>query len=192
MWGKGTTIIFVCQVLNQKNMKISRPTEHEYDLNSFQSRYIQRVVGDDALKTLSENLSIVDNFFKNIPEEKLYFRYAEGKWTPIEMLGHIVDTEKILLYRALSVARGEKQSLLGFDEDDYVNATNFNKKSLRSLLQQFKAQRKSSVLFFKSLSKRELDRIGKANQLPTNARVLAWFLAGHELHHLKILQERYL
>lgn len=173
-------------------MKISRPTATEYDVNSYQNRYIQRVTGDDALKTLSENILIVDSFFKNIPEEKLHFRYAEGKWTPLEMLGHIIDTEKILLYRALSVARGEKQSLLGFEEDDYVKATNFDKKSLRSLLLQFKAQRKSTVLFFKSLGKRELGRMGKANQLPTNARVLAWFIAGHELHHLNILKERYL
>jgi len=134
----------------------------------------------------------VDNFFKNISQEKLHFRYAEGKWTPIEILGHIIDTERILLYRALSIARGEKQSLLGFNEENYVKATNFDKKSLRSLLQQFKAQRKSTVLFFKSLGKRELGRMGKANQMPTNARVLAWFLAGHELHHLNILKERYL
>lgn len=173
-------------------MKISRPTAAEYDVNSYQNRYIQAVTGDDALKTLSENISIVDNFFKNIPEEKLHFRYVEGKWTPLEILGHIIDTEKILLYRALSVARGEKQSLLGFDEDSFVKATNFDKKSLRSLLLQFKAQRKSTVLFFKSLGKRELGRMGKANQLPTNARVLAWFIAGHELHHLNILKERYL
>jgi hypothetical protein len=129
-------------------MKISRPFEHEYDVSSYQNRYIQRVTGDDALKTLSENLSIVDNFFINISQEKLHFRYAEEKWTPIEMLGHIIDTERILLYRALSIARGEKQSLLGFNEENYVKATNFDKKSLRSLLQQFKAQRKSTVLFF--------------------------------------------
>lgn len=173
-------------------MKISRPTEHEYDATSYQHRYIQVVMGDDAIKTLSENISIVDNFFKNIPIEKLHFRYSEGKWTPLEMLGHIIDTEKILLYRALSVARGEKQSLLGFEEEEYVKATNFDKKSLRSLLLQYKAQRKSTVLFFKSLGKRELGRMGKANQLPTNARVLAWFIAGHELHHLNILRERYL
>ncbi len=173
-------------------MKISRPTEQEYDTNSYQHRYIQAVTGDDSLKTLSENILILDNFFKNIPDDKLHFRYAEGKWTPLEMLGHIIDTEKILLYRALSVARGEEQSLLGFEEDDYVKATNFEKKSLRSLLLQFKTQRKSTVLFFKSLGKRELGRMGKANQLPTNARVLAWFIAGHELHHLNILKERYL
>ena len=132
-------------------MKISRPTANEYDINSYQNRYIQAVMGDDALKILAENISIVENFFKNIPLEKLHFRYAEGKWSPLEMLGHIVDTEKILLYRALSVARGEKKSLLGFEEDDYVKAANFDKKSLRSLLLQFKAQRKSTILFYKSL-----------------------------------------
>ncbi|AFK04330.1 hypothetical protein Emtol_3201 [Emticicia oligotrophica DSM 17448] len=173
-------------------MKISRPTANEYDINSYQNRYIQAVMGDDALKILAENISIVENFFKNIPLEKLHFRYAEGKWSPLEMLGHIVDTEKILLYRALSVARGEKKSLLGFEEDDYVKAANFDKKSLRSLLLQFKAQRKSTILFYKSLGKRELSRMGLANGLPTNARVLAWFIAGHELHHLNILKERYL
>lgn len=173
-------------------MKISRPTENEYDANSYQHRYIQAVMGDDALKTMKENLSIVDNFFRNIPAEKLHYRYAEGKWTPQEMLGHIIDTERILAYRAMSVARGEKQSLLGFEEDDYVKATNFNKKSLRSLLLQYKAQRKSTIMLFNSFSKKELSRMGKANGLPTNARVLAWFVAGHELHHLNILKERYL
>ncbi|MCU0325209.1 MAG: DinB family protein [Spirosomaceae bacterium] len=173
-------------------MKISRPTEKEYDVNSYQNRYIQAVTGDDALKTIKENLFIVDNFFKNIPQEKLQYRYAEGKWTPQEILGHIIDTERILAYRAMSIARGEKQSLLGFEEDDYVKATNFNKKSLRNLLQQYKSQRKSTILLLNSLNKRELSRMGRANGLPINARVLAWFIAGHELHHINILNERYL
>jgi hypothetical protein len=173
-------------------MKISRPTAAEYEVNSYQNRYIQRVMGDDALAALSENILLVTTFFKNIPEEKIHFRYAERKWTPLEILGHIIDTEKILLYRALSVARGEKQALLGFEEENYVKATNFDKKSMRNLLLQFKAQRKSTILFFKSLHEIELARMGKANQLPTNARVLAWFIAGHELHHLAILKEYYL
>jgi hypothetical protein len=173
-------------------MKISRPTEKEYDVNSYQHRYIQAVTGDDALQAMKKNFLFVSDFFKNIPPEKLFFRYAEGKWTPQEILGHIIDTERILAYRALSVARSEKQSILGFAEDEYVKATDFNKKSLRSLLLQYKAQRKSTLLLFKSFTSKELSRLGKANNLPTNARVLAWFIAGHELHHIKILKERYL
>ncbi len=173
-------------------MKIFRPTEKEYDINSYQHRYIQAVSGDDALYTMKENMVAVDTFFKNIPVDKLLFRYAESKWTPIEILGHLIDTERILCYRALCVARGEKQSLLGFDEAAYINATNFNKKSLRNLLLQYKIQRKSTIQLFNSFGKRELSKMGNANNLPTNARVLAWFVAGHELHHLNIIKERYL
>ncbi len=173
-------------------MKISRPTEQEYDVNSFQYRYIQAVTGEDAFKTLRENISIVENFYRNIPAEKLHFRYAEGKWTPIEVLGHIIDCERILAYRALCIARGEKQSLPGFEEDDYVKATNFEKQSLRNLLLHFKAVRKANLLLFKTFSQKEMKRIGKANNINYSARVMAWLIAGHELHHLSILKERYL
>ncbi len=173
-------------------MKISRPTDSEYNVTSFQYRYIQAVTGDDAAKNLRENISIVENFYKNIPAEKLHFRYAEGKWTPIEVLGHIIDTERILAYRALCIARGEKQSLPGFEEEDYVKATNFEKQSLKNLLLQYKAVRKANLLLFKTLTTKEWKRIGKANNINYSARAMAWLIAGHELHHLRILKERYL
>lgn len=173
-------------------MKISRPTEQEYNATSFQSRYIQAVTGEDALKNLRENFSIVENFYKNMPAEKLHFRYAEGKWTPIEVLGHIIDTEIILAYRALCIARGEKQSLPGFEEEDYVKATNFEKQSLRNLLLHYKAVRKANILLFKTFSQKEMKRIGKANNINYSARAMVWLIAGHELHHLNILKERYL
>ena len=173
-------------------MKISRPAENEYNTTSFQYRYIQLVTGEDAFKNLRENISVVENFYKNIPIEKLHFRYAEGKWTPIEVLGHIIDTERILAYRALCIARNEKQSLPGFEEEDYVKATNFEKQSLRNLLLQYKAVRKANLLLFKTLSAKEWKRIGKANNVIYSARVMAWLIAGHELHHINILKERYL
>ena len=173
-------------------MKISRPTENEYNATSFQSRYIQAVTGDDALKTVRENISIVENFFNNIPAEKLHFRYAEGKWTPIEILGHIIDAERILAYRALCIARGEKQSLPGFEEEDYVKATNFEKLSLKNLLQHYKAVRKANILLFKTFTAKEMKRIGKANNISYSARAMVWLIAGHELHHLTVLKERYL
>ncbi|WP_435354230.1 DinB family protein [Emticicia sp. SJ17W-69] len=173
-------------------MKISRPSENEYNTNSPQYRYIQAVTGEDAFKILRENFLIVENFFKNLPIEKLHFRYAEGKWTPIEVLGHIIDTERILAYRALCIARGEKQSLPGFEEEDYVKATNFEKQSLRNLLLHYKAVRKANLLLFKTLSTKEWKRIGKANNINYSARALAWLIAGHEIHHLNILKERYL
>lgn len=173
-------------------MKISRPSENEYNASSPQYRYIQAVTSEDAFKILRENFLIVENFFKNLPKEKLHFRYAEGKWTPIEVLGHIIDTERILAYRALCIARGEKQSLPGFEEEDYVKATNFEKQSLRNLLLHYKAVRKANLLLFKTLSTKEWKRIGKANNINYSARALAWLIAGHEIHHLNILKERYL
>lgn len=173
-------------------MKISLPSENEYNANSYQFRYIQAVTSGDAFKSLRENISIVENFFKSIPEDKLHFRYAEGKWTPIEILGHIIDTERILAYRALCLARNEKQALPGFDEEDYVKATNFEKQSLRNLLQQYKAVRKSNILMFKTFTQRELKRIGTANGINYSARAMCWLMAGHELHHINIIKERYL
>ena len=173
-------------------MQIVRPTDKEFDTNSYQNRYIQAVSGDDALLSLKENLLAVETFFKEIPEKKLLYSYAESKWNIKEILAHLIDTERILTYRALSMARGEQNSLLGFDENVYAANSNMGKQSLRSLLLQFKAQRKSTIMMFKSFGKRELGRMGKANNLPTNARVLAWFIAGHELHHINIIKERYL
>lgn len=173
-------------------MKIFKPTENEYNTQSPQKSYIQTVTTENALQAMAENIFIVDNFFKSLPLEKHFYRYAEGKWTPIEVLGHIIDCERILAYRAMCIARNEKQSLPGFDEANYVAATNFNKKSLRNILLQYKAQRKSTILLFKSFSQRELSRLGLANNWPTTARALAWIIAGHELHHLNILKERYL
>lgn len=173
-------------------MKISLPSENEYNANSYQFRYIQAVTSGDAFKSLRENISIVENFFKSIPEDKLHSRYAEGKWTPIEILGHIIDTERILAYRALCLARNEKQSLPGFEEEDYVKATNFEKQSLRNLLLQYKAVRKSNILMFKTFTQRELKRIGTANGINYSARAMCWLMAGHELHHINIIKERYL
>jgi uncharacterized damage-inducible protein DinB len=173
-------------------MKISRPTENEYNVKSFQSVYIQAVIGDDALKVMRENISIVENFFKNIPTDKLHFRYAEGKWTPIEVLGHLIDAERILAYRGLCIARGEKQSLPGFEEGDYMKAANFEKQSLKNLLQHYKAVRKANILLFKTLTAKELKRMGNANSIDYSARAIVWLIAGHELHHLNILKTRYL
>ncbi len=173
-------------------MKISKPTEKEYNVHSPQNSYIQAVTLPNALQAMAENIFIVENFFKSLPAEKHFYRYAEGKWTPIEVLGHLIDTERILAYRAMCIARNEKQSLPGFDEANYVAATDFNKKSLRSLLLQYKAQRKSTILLFKSFSQHELSRLGLANNWPTSARAIAWIIPGHELHHLNILKERYL
>ena len=171
-------------------MKISQPSSNEFIESPYQSRYIQAVKGENPFDALKKNILV--EVFKNLPEDKLLYRYAENKWTPKEILGHCIDTERILSYRVLCIARGEKLSLPPFEEDDYVLSANFNKRSLRSLLLEYKAVRKATLELIKNLPTKSLKNIGQANNLVCSTRSLIWVLAGHELHHLEILKERYL
>ena len=173
-------------------MKITHPTEKEYQQSSYQSRYIDLVSHENVLEALQKNAVLVVETFAKIPAEKELFRYAEGKWTIREMLGHIIDTERIMMYRALCIARGEKQVLPGFEENEYVLWANFNKRSLKSMLQEYKLQRKLNLMMVKNLSQKSLKNMGKANNLPLSTRAILWIVAGHELHHLNILREKYL
>jgi uncharacterized damage-inducible protein DinB len=127
-----------------------------------------------------------------VPDEKEEYRYAEGKWSVKEVVGHIIDTERIMCTRALCIARGEKQSLPGFDENEYVAAANFDKRSLYDLSREFGYVRESTLAFFKTLSGEDLDRNGTANNNPVTPRAILYILAGHHLHHLGVLKERYL
>jgi hypothetical protein len=109
-----------------------------------------------------------------------------------EVVGHIIDTERIMCTRALCIARGEKQSLPGFDENEYVTAANFDKRTLYDLIREFGYVRESTLAFFKTLTEEDLDRNGIANNNPVTPRALLYIIAGHHLHHLGVLKERYL
>lgn len=119
-------------------------------------------------------------------------RYALGKWTIKEMVGHITDTERIKLDAALRIARNDKVSIPGFDENQYVQKTDFNHRSMSNMLEEFLSVRKSAILLYESLSEEELKRIGTASGKPVSSRALFYFLVGHVRHHEKILKKRYL
>jgi len=171
--------------------KIQKPNDGEY--NPYVIKYI-RLLPDDGLvlKHLKENLKRMMSFILSIPEERLMYRYAENKWTIKEILVYIMDDERIFMYRALRIARNDKTPLPGFEQDDYVPYSRANERSLTNIFKEYKTVRNATLSLFNSLSKEDLVRVGTANNHEVNVRALAYHIAGHELHHLNIIKERYL
>lgn len=169
---------------------IQKPLEGEYP--PYAEMYLQHVEKEDVLDILQERLESSKQIYNQISEEKANFRYAAGKWSIKEVLLHIVDTERIFTYRALSIARGEKASLLGFDQDIYVQNSYANDRTFASILEEFELVRKSTVSLFKNLQANTLTIKGNANGYDVTPRGIAFMLAGHEMHHTKIVLERYL
>ncbi|MCY1525757.1 DinB superfamily protein [compost metagenome] len=131
------------------------------------------------------------NFINNLVEKSDY-AYAPGKWTIKELTGHIIDTERILVYRLLCFARGEQSPLPGFEEDDYVANAHFKDRSLFSMGDEFSLLRRANLHLVQSLNEEELDRIGISNGKKMSVRALVFILAGHVIHHTRIIKERYI
>jgi hypothetical protein len=119
------------------------------------------------------------------------FAYEPGKWTVKEVVGHLIDTERVMAYRAMCIARGEKQPLPGFEQDEYVNFGNFNRKGLFDLNYEFRLLRESNMLLVKGFDEEALQRRGIANENKVTVLALLYVIAGHEKHHTNILLERY-
>ena len=155
-------------------------------------RYIQLVPEQDVLKYLQNNLNESMRFLSSISEEKSLYAYAPGKWTIKEVLGHMIDTERVFAYRAMRIARNDKTNLPGFEQDDYVASANFNQTKWADLLQQFRNLRKATIDLFASFDEQAIQREGSANNAPTNVKALMFITAGHEIHHVNVLKELYL
>lgn len=154
--------------------------------------YVELVSEGDFLKLLEEGMDKTNNLVSNIPEKLGMFRYADGKWTVKELLGHMADTERIMAHRLLSVVRGDAVSLPGFDEETYVQAASFNSQTINDLLQNLQAVRMSTIHLVKSIDPNSMRKSGTANSSNVTARALIVIILGHELHHCNILNERYL
>ena len=161
------------------------------DNNQYYDRYISLIGDDDIIEVLEEQRKTSKIFLKTFTEKQGNYSYADGKWTMKEVLGHVIDTEKIMAYRALAFARGEKQSLPGFEQDDYVAESNFNNRSLADLINEFLTVRESNIILFKSFDEEILNRRGTASESEVTVLALIYIIAGHEKHHIKFLRERY-
>jgi len=167
-----------------------RPNPGDYD--PYFERYIKLIEGDDIIKILYEQNKITRELINSISDYKGNYRYSDGKWTIKEVIGHILDSERILAYRALSLARGEKKSLPGFDHEDYVREGNFNSRELLELCFEFKLLRESNLLQFKNFSEDMLCKKGFADEASVTVLALLYIIGGHEKHHLNVLEEKYL
>ena len=158
----------------------------------FTQTYLDLVPAEaDALTQLRQQAPQLHQELAALTEAQALLRYAPGKWSPKQMLLHVVDAERIFTYRALRFARGDAQELPGFDENTFAAYSEADDRSLADLLAEYQAVRAATLAFFGSLTAGQLDRAGRANGHPVSVRALLYMAAGHEAHHLRILRERY-
>ena len=171
-------------------MKLSQLPVKEYAEYYFP--YINALGEITLIEELEISLHDFIHFVQNIPMDKFDYRYAEGKWTIKEIIQHIIDTERIFAYRALRISRNDKTPLPGFDENEYINNTAANDRGLQDLLTEFSAVRHSNIFLFKSLSLEQLERTGIASNAGVSVRAIGFIMIGHQKHHQKVFEERYL
>lgn len=159
---------------------------------AFIEGYLRFIDTNTVAEATEKYSSSILEFFKNIPLEKASYRYAAGKWNIKEMLQHIIDAERIFAYRAVTIARHDKTHLPGFDENSYAAASNADKRTWESLLNEFEFVRKSTDLLLQSFTEDQLQQSGTTNNEPNTAKALSFLVYGHILHHIKVLKERYL
>jgi hypothetical protein len=166
------------------------PREGEY--GAYYEGYISNVKGQDIMALLLSQIEEVRNLFEKLGESKSNLAYAEGKWSAKEVLGHMTDTDRIMACRALCIARGEKHSLPGFDQDAYVLEGKFNEVPLMRLLEEFEMSRYALASMFKNIPASSYSHTGLANNNPASVRALLHIIAGHTVHHLQVLKDKYL
>jgi uncharacterized damage-inducible protein DinB len=169
---------------------MKRPEANEY--NSYFKRYIDLVKHDNVLKALKDQVMDIQALVSGIPEDKEEYAYAEGKWTIKEVLGHIIDTERIMSYRALRFARKDKTALNGFDENLFVANAKFNKQSLYNLAHEFAIVREANLALWKQFEEEELNQVGIANKNEMSVRAILFMIAGHTTHHMNVIRVNYL
>lgn len=156
------------------------------------ARYVANVPETDILGILGQQSTETQKLLASLDETKAAYRYAEGKWSVKEVIGHFTDAERIFAYRALAIARGETAPLPGFEEDDYVRNASFDNWKLGDLAEHYALVRRSTIVLFQNFPDQAWTNRGTASNYPITARAIAWIIVGHERHHLKVLRERYL
>ena len=168
------------------------PTRTSLHISGFYATYINALQEEDLYEALTNNTRRFRKLLKQIPKKKYDYAYAEGKWTIREMLQHIIDAERVFVYRAVTFARQDANALPGFDENQWANHAKASTRSWSDLVQEFKSLRTSTELFFASLDDQQLNHTGVANNNSIAVATLGFLCAGHCAHHMRILKERYL
>ncbi len=172
-------------------MSISLKRPEEKESNVYYKKYIDQVHSDNFLNVLENTKPDTLAFLNALEESKWNFRYAEDKWSIKEVMMHIIDTERIMAYRALRIARNDKTPLPGFEQDDYIPFTNAQNRTPASIIDEYLAVRRATTEMFRYFDDEMLNRMGTASGNPFTPRALGFIIAGHEAHHLRIVKERY-
>ncbi len=166
-----------------------QPLENEYA--PYYQGYISQVSEDEVLPVLRSQLDALDVLLGRVTPEREQHRYAEGKWSIREIVGHLIDAERVFGYRAFCIARGEQQNLPGFEQNDYILTSPYDRIDLEDLLSEFRLVRLSNIAMLRTLDEESWMRIGTANENQVSVRALAFIMAGHVRHHMEVLRERY-
>jgi hypothetical protein len=171
-------------------MSISPPQTGEY--NPYYHEYIRRVPAGDVLVFMANQIQESLALLRSLSAEQVMRRPAPGEWNIKEIIGHLVDGERVFSYRALCFARGDQNRLPGFEQDDYVATGNFSQRTLADLCDEFAAIRQASLCLFRSFSPAATTRTGVASENPISVRALIYICAGHEHHHIESIRKVYL
>ncbi|QHE62520.1 DUF664 domain-containing protein [Rossellomorea vietnamensis] len=169
---------------------LKKPEINEYP--PYYKEYVNNVPDGELLQILDDQQKETKELLKDLSEETAEYQYAPGKWTIKEVIGHITDTERIMCYRLLSIARGEKGMLPGYTDDDYVKRGQFNRFSQSDLLHHQALVRQHTILLLSSLDEEAMRQRGNANGSEVTALAIAYIIAGHEIHHRRLIKDRYL
>lgn len=169
---------------------MKRPLPEEYP--PYYEQYIKLVRHDNVIKALKDQVLDIQALISEVPEEKEGYAYAEGKWTIKEVIGHIIDTERIMSYRALRFARKDKTPLTGFDENVFVKNARFNKQTLYNLAHEFAIVREANLALWKQFEEEDLNETGNANGKDVSVRATLFMIAGHTTHHMNVIKVKYL
>jgi uncharacterized damage-inducible protein DinB len=167
----------------------ARPVASEHA--AYFSRYVDLVADGNIVGTLAAQFERTLAHLKTVSDADSLKRYADGKWSVREVVGHMIDTERIFAYRALRIARNDRTELPGFEQDDYIPAAQFDRRPWADLLEEFEAVRRSNVMMFRGLNQEAWPRQGVVNGNAMSVRAAAYVIAGHELHHMRVLREKY-
>ena len=169
---------------------MSRPETSEY--HEYYKPYVDIVPEGDIVEMMDKQANEIIDFFKSIPDEKGSFRYDPDKWSIKELLGHLTDNERIFGNRALRIARNDPAPLPGFNQDNYVPAGNFDKREIADIAQEFLHIRTSNVIMYKSFTDEDFLKSGTADGVGVSVRSIAYMLVGHAIHHINVINEKYL
>jgi len=170
--------------------------ENEYPSPSeyahFYSDYVSLVPRSNIIHTLNTQMHDFYTFINSIPGDKALAVYKQGKWTIKEIVGHLIETERVFTYRALCFSRGDRGPLPGINQNEWMKENNYNSRTLNNLVNEYLAVRVATTHLFKTLNKEMITKSGTADGLEFSVRALAFIIAGHEIHHLNIIKEKYL